>query len=491
MLRKSILTALCLTCLQAYATTDAPFSVKDGMFDQNDQNTLGLSQAIGAETFTVYSPTATSAQKFCNGIVLCEFKGTLYCMWQSSSKDEDAADTFVAYARSSDGGLTWSEPMILAETIANGYTSSGGWIATDDKLIGFINTWPDNLNPKGGYTRYITSTDGLTWTQPEYVKMADGSNLNGIFEQDPYKLKNGRIINSAHFQPGLKVCPIYTDDKYGISGWKKGNFTHKGTGSQSRELEPSQFTKSDNSIVMIFRDQGQTTYRKMASISTDNGENWSSSVLIDNMPDARTKQSAGNLPDGTAFMVGNPVDTKSYDISDGKTRVLRRPLVITLSKDGNYFDTSLILRNGLDDEKMQLGPQYSGKAKRPGYHYPKSMVAEDYLYVAYATNKEDIQYTRIPLKNISLNGGNASIDDIESNKSGLTINLSSGKMLSVTQTNNIPVSINIYSISGICVMELNESSDYVKCDLSSLPTGIYIINAKNKYTTKSITLNLK
>ncbi len=38
-------------------------------------------------------------------------RSNLYCMWQTSAKDEDAEDTWVAYARSTDGGTTWSEPM--------------------------------------------------------------------------------------------------------------------------------------------------------------------------------------------------------------------------------------------------------------------------------------------------------------------------------------------------------------------------------------------
>lgn len=481
MIKKKFLATLFVACsiLPAFAE-DAPFTVKDGMFNQNDQNTLGLTMVKGAETFTVFSPTSSSTNKFCNGIVMCEFKGNLYCMWQASKKDEDASDTYVAYSRSTDGGKTWSAPATLAATISNGYCSSGGWISTDDKLIGFINTWPSNLDPKGGYTRYVSSTDGVSWTSPADVKMADGTTLNGIFEQDPYVMKDGRIINSAHFQPGLKVCPIYTDDKYGISGWKKGKFTHQGSGDQSRELEPSQFVKADGTVVMIFRDQN-STYKKMAASSIDRGVTWTSSVVIDNMPDARTKQSAGNLPDGTVFMACNPVNVKTYDLTDGKTRVQRRPLVLTLSKDGNHFDTSYLLRYG-NDEKMQNGPVYSGSAKRPGYHYPKSMVAGDYLYVAYATNKEDVQYTRVPLANIQLNAL-ASVDGIEAVKP--TISLAGGNVLSVTQPTYGNVSVSIYTISGVSVMTHSTVSDYLRCDLTSLPSGIYIVRVNTDSGTYS------
>lgn len=43
----------------------------------------------------------------------------------------------------------------------------------------------------------------------------------------------------------------------------------------------------------------------------------------------------------------------------------------------------------------------SGKYKRIGYSYPKSVLWDNYLYVAYATNKEDIELTRIPLTSLS------------------------------------------------------------------------------------------
>lgn len=33
--------------------------------------------------------------------------------------------------------------------------------------------------------------------------------------------------------------------------------------------------------------------------------------------------------------------------------------------------------------------------------YPKSIIAHDCLYVIYATNKEDIQVTRVPLTSLS------------------------------------------------------------------------------------------
>ena len=86
------------------------------------------------------------------------------------------------------------------------------------------------------------------------------------------------------------------------------------------------------------------------------------------MPDSRAKQSAGNLPDGTAFLVNEP--------SGNKNRI---PLVVSLSKDGRVFDKVFVLRRGGADLQPLRTP---GRYKRPGYHYPKSVVWNGWLYVS-------------------------------------------------------------------------------------------------------------
>jgi hypothetical protein len=44
--------------------------------------------------------------------------------------------------------------------------------------------------------------------------------------------------------------------------------------------------------------------------------------------------------------------------------------------------------------------RYSGLYKRKGYSDPKSVIREYYLYVSYATNKEDVEITRIPIDSL-------------------------------------------------------------------------------------------
>jgi hypothetical protein len=105
---------------------------------------------------------------------------------------------------------------------------------------------------------------------------------------------------------------------------------------------------------------------------------------VTNIPDARTKQCAGNLPDGSAYMVGCPVNGKQ-----------RYPLVLMLSKDGLCFNKAALLRSGGTSD---LPPRrYEGRYKTLGYSYPKAIVHDNRLWVGYSVNKEDVVCTIIPI----------------------------------------------------------------------------------------------
>ncbi len=366
---------------------DPPLSVVDGLIDTSDLNALGLPQAENAETVTIFSP-GDDDRKFNHGTVLMPFKGKLYAQWQSSERDEDAPETIVRYSVSDENGESWSDPIDLTAPRTDGYTSSGGWWTDGETLVAYLNVWPADLSPRGGYTLYRSSTDGIHWTDPAPVTDQHGEPVLGIIEQDVKALPSGRVLTAFHVQPGLQVKPYYTDDPLGVTGWTQGDFGNQEylPDEMSRELEPSWHVQEDGDVVMTFRDQGGSSMFKLAALSDDDGETWSTSVVT-NVPDSRTKQSAGNLPDGTAYLAGSLTGTKT-----------RHPLVLVMSADGETFTDGFVLR---DSEDLQAR-RYEGKSKNLGYSYQKSIVWGEYLYVSYGTNKEDVEYTRVPLEDISL-----------------------------------------------------------------------------------------
>lgn len=447
----------------------APFSTHANLFNQSNTVNLGLSIAEGTQTISVFKPTA-STNHYSNGVVMAAFKNKLYCMWQSSQTDEDATDTWVAYSTSTNG-TEWSSPMVLANNAPKGIYTSGGWFVRNDSLIAYINAWP-GLNPKGGHTLYKSTDDGINWSSLKAVEMLNGDTLKGIFEQDPHILKNGRIINAAHFQPGLNVAPIYTDDVSGVRGWKKATYTNLSTGSNSREMEPSSFVQSDGRLVMIFRDQN-STFKKLASSSTDNGNTWSTTVLTD-MPDSRSKQCAGNLPDGTAFFASNPVNNKT-----------RIPLVLTLSKEGKIFTDAYILREGGPGLQAQ---SYTGNAKSLGYSYPKAFVWADYLYVSYSTNKEDVEFTRVPLSSISLNSFTRINTLRDINDKCSIWNDNSGSVNFELRKMEPEGTISIYNLNGQLIKQFSFTSNRFSETLSN---GVYIFRIMTNFETFSGLINVR
>ena len=463
---KKILTAALALCFAMGMWAQAPFCISDSLLNLKDTDSLGLSKAPGQETVVVFAPTA-STDHFSHGIVLCAFKDALYCMWQSSAASEDTDDTWVAYSRSTDDGQTWSAPAKL-DSRTSGYCSSGGWWVNGDTLVAYINVWAQKSTAKE--TDYITSVDGLNWSEPQPVRMADGSILEGIFEQDPHQLADGRIICAAHMLPGLYLTPLYTDDPSGVRGWQKGVFPYETNGSQSREMEPSFYVKpGTDTIVMVARDNkkinGSVSYKKMASVSTDRGEHWTAAYLTE-VPDSKAKQSAGNLPDGTAFIASNPSGYAG-----------RVPMALLLSADGTLFNTAYALRTMSDKPEKKFNGNNSW-----GYSYPKSMIHGDWLYVGYAVNKEDVAYTRVPLSAISLRSATA----LSPVAADIQLALS-GRRLQLSLTE--PATVSIYSTSG---QRLNtfQAQGESATDLSALPQGVYLIRVSHSkgQTTQKIIL---
>ncbi|MBP3202397.1 MAG: exo-alpha-sialidase [Bacteroidales bacterium] len=326
------------------------------------------------ETYTIYSP-AEHTEHYVNNAVLTHFKGYYYCMWQASERDEDSADTHVMYAWSKNG-RQWSSARLLAAGDSLSFTSPGGWNASGDTLIAFINLLSDIKD--GGTARYVTSLDGRSWSASAPVLMADGSLMDGILEQDPH-CYDSTLYGAAHFRPGLHVSPIFTADLSGRSGWEKGAIEMEDMGGQSRGLEPSLYRRADGAVVMLLRDQ-KSSFRKLASVSTDKGRTWSTPALT-TLEDSRSKQCAGNLPDGRAFVVGNPANSKD-----------RRTLAIAYSPDGFRFGEWQVLRDSLDLPAQR----YPGRYKTLGYSYPKAIVHEGSLWISYSENKERVVVTAVP-----------------------------------------------------------------------------------------------
>lgn len=364
-----------LLCILIYGCQAGPDhcapGMAEGLLDLSDTLSLGLQKCEQAEWIEVFR-----SDGYVNNVVLTSFKGSFYCMWQQSERDEDTPDTRIMLSVSQDG-KDWSAPFVLVRPTQEYFASPGGWIRNGDTLTALVNYTYSPDRSQGGKAYFISTVDGLSWTEPQPVLMADGSPVEGIFEQDPLKLPEGRITGAVHFRPGNVLCPVYTDDPSGVKGWKKASFPE----GEGHPIEPSQYIARDGTLVMFMRDQN-SSFVKLYSVSKDRGENWSAPQKTD-IPDSRSKQCAGNLPDGKAFWVGNPTGNKS-----------RRALVLAVSEDGYLFDSASLLAGPAD----MPAKRRAGLYKTLGYNYPKAIVTGNDIWISLSVNKEDVALIRISLR---------------------------------------------------------------------------------------------
>lgn len=362
------------------ADSAALLTVTPDLFDQAQPMTLGLGLHPSVETFAVYQPQVGD-NRFNNHPQLMPFRGHLYATWQGTPQNEDSDDSFAMVSRSVDG-KTWEKPTVIAPPIAGEhYHASGGLWSDGEVLVNYVIKLGKGHKPGTLKSTWVrTTTDGETWTP--LVELIPDATLS----ENPRRLPGGRLIVTAHGPTEATPMNItrifYTDRADGLGGWSESYLPHIPSKNRGRGLEPSWYRRADGSLVMVFRDMDRT-FELLAAESVDRGETWSMPTAVA-FPDSCSMQCAGNLPDGTAFMVNNPVD-------EGR----RIPLTVTLSDDGRHFDRTFLLRGEPQERRFE------GAYKDRGYSYPGAVVWGDHLYVTYATNKEDIELTRIPLDVLS------------------------------------------------------------------------------------------
>jgi hypothetical protein len=369
--RFMLLIILCLV-VELRAETDSPMRALPTLFDQQGGLSMGL-PPIRA-THTVLYCATTDSYKFCHHANLAVFRDRLYAMWSNGVQHEDATGQRILYCSTGDG-LAWSKPAVLVEAPTapsgpRGCVASGFHVAAD-RLIAYYTTLFDSVVDPANAVHAVTSCDGITWSPPKRL-------FEGLFIQGPYSITSGRLLMAgqwANYQPRI----VYTDSADGLTGWSDAKIPRvMGLGFP----EPAWYLRPDKTIVMLFRRDRNPGCLK-ASISTDGGRSWTLPVEI-SFPSATARCAAGNLPDGTAFLINNPNQTG-----------LRNPLTIALSHDGLLFDRAWTIRSG--PTRMR----YSGNNKVDGYQYPNAAVWKDHLYVAYSINKEDIGVSRIRLKELA------------------------------------------------------------------------------------------
>jgi len=151
-----------------------------------------------------------------------------------------------------------------------------------------------------------------------------------------------------------------------------------------RLCEHAIYRRPDGMWVQLARDLDYS-HRLYYAQSAD-GVDFTTPVQTD-IPDAPSLTTAGRLPDGRNFIIGNFVHNPETDATE--RHYPRYPLVIALSTDGKVFDKAYAIRIEPTTVRFPCG----GSAD--GYDYPDAIVVDDSIWVVYSINKQDIGLSRV------------------------------------------------------------------------------------------------
>lgn len=383
-LRSCMLTinALCLAFLTGnIAAADEGFPsvivAANDLFNHSDQRTLGL-PLLASERIEIYRASEDN-WKFCHTPNLVEYRGRLYLMWSNGEVDEDAAGQRVLHSVSTDG-MNWSEPSVLLspDMISEDPETSlmsAGWNVINGTLTAYTTVSVGRKFAQAGAATLWASDshDGKTWGNPYLV-------TEGLFLEPPKRTGDGWVLLGQ----GDNRMPrfLYSDESAQPRRWIDASVA--GAPTPGDWPEPSCYVRPDGSLVSTIRAHRTLGFILYAAESVDGGRTWRSGPT--NFPDAVARVAAGNLPDGTAYLVGNP-----NPILRG-----RNVMAISLSKDGRLFDRAFALL--VDPPPLK----FPGHAKFAGWQYPSILVRDNQMYVAYSVGKEDIGVLRFPLSQLAL-----------------------------------------------------------------------------------------
>jgi len=371
---KTVLLTIAIAVLQLQVEVRAepksapPFRAVKGLFDSSNLQTLGLPRIQGEHTQLYYAPE--DGYKFCHHPNLVVFKDRLYCMWSNGKVSEDAPGQRILFCHTDDG-VKWKSPVELTNAGNDRICVASGFRVFGDQLIAFyVITGGSNFDPKTAvFAR--TSKNGRTWADPVKV-------TSGFFIEAPSKAPNGQLIYGGEVvgkqRSSRRIRILTTSDPSGLGDWLESSIAVPNL-KLFGYTEPSFFRRADGLLAVTLRNYSGFLF---GSISADNGKSWSEPIQT-NFPDTTARTSAGNLPNGTVYLINNSLPQRRN----------RSLLTIALSKDGEKFDKAYVLRN------KPTKRRYDGKHKSNGWQYPNAISWKDHFYVAYSINKEDVAITRV------------------------------------------------------------------------------------------------
>ncbi len=227
------------------------------------------------------------------GVVMTA-KGTLLAYCEARHGDSDWAKIDILLRRSTDGGRSFSAPVVLAfGTKSDKTVNNPVMIVGRSGVVHFLYCAEYGAEARGGGVFYRNSSDdGATWSEPRDISAMTSPEIRNVFATGPghgielndgtlfvpcwtVLKKHGKEADAHH--PGT-VCALTSSD--GGATWRIASFVPDGERSDPNETAASQLP--DGTVVLNIRD-GNTPGR-CYSVSKD-GVSFSPIAALENVPD--------------------------------------------------------------------------------------------------------------------------------------------------------------------------------------------------------------
>lgn len=249
-----------------------------GRFPEKQPGYLFESGTDGYATFRIPAITVTK-----HGTLLAFAEGR-------KNSSSDSGDIDIVMKRSEDGGITWSNLMIIRNDVGNVCGNPAPVVDQSTGMIYLLTTWnlgsdheSEIIHQTSKDTRRIfvvhSADDGLTWSVPDEITKSVKSPDWTWYATGPchgIQLTKGRaqgrmIIPCDHIVSGTNRYfshVIYSDD-HGKS-WKPG-----GTTPQDQVNECTIAELSNGSVMLNMRNYDRSQKSRKVAVSNDGGITWS------------------------------------------------------------------------------------------------------------------------------------------------------------------------------------------------------------------------
>lgn len=362
-----------------------------GEIDRHAPN-LGLPPAPAVRRHRLFTASAEHGSYNHHSTIFAH-RGVLYAAWSNHAIDEDGSGQRALWSRSADGGASWTawqelfpphdlvKPVAQQDWLEDRVLIPNGFAVVDNELyaVGEVHVLGDGRRGLGRLARRVDDDDDLGpifWVidAPPAPRAGFPSYPAAT---DPAFTAAAAAITDGLTRPGLEPT------------WEFMHRTCSPLAADGHRLcEPTQSWRlPDGTWVRLYRDHDRSSNVNYMQTSVDNGHIWSTPMRT-GFPDACSRSAAGQLPDGTAYVINNPGREREHALGGGR---LRDPLIISLASDGLTFDRHFVLAQGAPPQ------DFVGYGKNAGFQYPRATVLGDALFVMYSINKENIEVTAIPL----------------------------------------------------------------------------------------------